>query len=211
MKKVKGIIGLFSLFLSLSNALAQQFSISGNPEQILALIKKQSEVTNSIQAEFKEEKHLSYLKEPQLSTGLFYYQKNDKMRWEQHKPFDYALLINGDKMIVRDNGVTKDISSSARVAGRMRNMLLDLVRGDFQSPGTFTTKVMENKDAYQIILIPNDKRMKNYYEEIQMIFSRKSLLLRELAFLEKKGNRTVTRFYNEKINQKISSDLFSAL
>jgi len=211
MGKIKNYIGVLYLLFCFTQACAQQFVSASKPEKVLEQLKKQNAATNSLQADFQEEKHLSYLKNPQLTSGKFYFQKNDKMRWEQQVPFSYLMIINGEKIIIRENGITKDVSASARMAGKMRNMLLELIRGDFQTSSAFTVNVFENPESYKINLIPKDKRLKNYYQEIHMVFSRKSLQLKELTFLEKKGNRTVTRFYNERLNQKINSDLFSSL
>lgn len=202
---------IFCIWLGCLQVIAQQFNASPQPEKVLEMLKKQNSETKSIQADFQEEKFLSYLNTPQSSKGKFYYQENDKMRWEQVSPFPYTLLVNGDKIVVKENGVSKDVSSSTRVTGRMSNLLMALIKGDFQSSGTFSSKVMESKDAYKILLTPTDKRMKNYYQEIQMVFAKGSLQLKELTFLEKKGNRTVTRFSNEKINHKLNGDLFSVL
>lgn len=190
---------------------AQGFVEAKQPIEVLALLKKQADKTISIQAEFREEKHSPYLKQSQISSGNFYYQKDDKMRWEQLKPTAHILIVNKDKVVVKEKGIAKDVTSNARMAGRMKDLLLGLVRGDFQTSGVFHPKVMENKEAYQVLLVPTDKRVRNYYEEIQLVFHRRTLVLQKLTFIEKKGGKTITHFFNEQLNQEINKELFSAL
>lgn len=211
MNSIRIISVMVFLCMSFIQTTAQPFLPASDPGKILAQLKKQNSGTSTLQADFREEKHLTILKEPQISSGKFYYQKNDKMRWEQQLPYPYIMLITGDKLLIRENGVTKDVSATSRMAGKMKNMLLELIRGDFQSSNAFEVKVFESTESFMINLTPIEKRLKNYYQEIHMVFSRKSLHLQELKFLEKKGNYTVTRFQNEKVNQRINSEIFSTL
>jgi hypothetical protein len=57
---------------------AQSFKPAADTEKILADLRKTSQATTSIQASFSEEKYLSVLKEPEQSSGLFFYQKMTK-------------------------------------------------------------------------------------------------------------------------------------
>ena len=90
----------FFLIFILSNAFAnaQEMKPLANTAEFFNKLKTVSKTTTSIQADFTDEKNLSYLKEPQKSGGVFYYKKDDKIRWEQKQPFQYIIMINGDKI-----------------------------------------------------------------------------------------------------------------
>ncbi|MCQ6468649.1 hypothetical protein NPN14_25820, partial [Vibrio parahaemolyticus] len=60
--------------------MAQSFKPAVNQEKLLADLRKTSQATTSIQASFTEEKYLAVLKEPEKSSGAFFYQQKDKMR-----------------------------------------------------------------------------------------------------------------------------------
>lgn len=191
--------------------LAQEFKSAVNPDKILADLRKSSLATSSIQADFKEEKYLSFLKEPEKSTGIFYYKKEDKMRWEQQTPFKYVILINGEKLRVLDAGKEKNVGSAGKMAGQIKQVMLGLVNGDFQQSKAFTLACMESKDQYLIVLTPTNKRMKNVYAKINLAFSKSTLRLKELTFFEKGGDKSSMKFQNEKFNQPIAETVFTNL
>jgi outer membrane lipoprotein-sorting protein len=190
---------------------AQEFKPAVNPDKILADLRKSSLATSSIQADFKEEKYLSFLKEPEKSTGVFYYKKEDKMRWEQQTPFKYVILINGEKLRVLDAGKEKNVGSAGKMAGQIKQVMLGLVNGDFQQNKAFMLACMESKDQYLIVLTPTNKRMKNVYAKINLAFSKSTLRLKELTFFEKGGDKSSMKFQNEKFNQPIAETVFTNL
>jgi outer membrane lipoprotein-sorting protein len=187
---------------------AQDFKPAGNPDKILADLRKSSQSTTSIQADFKEEKYLSFLKEPEKSSGVFYFKKDDRMRWEQQTPFKYIILINGDKLRVQDGSKEKNVGAAGRMAGQIKQVMLGLVNGDFQQSKAFTQVCMESTDQYLVVLTPTNKRMRNVYAKINLVFPKNTLRLKELTFFEKGGDKSVMRFQNEKFNQPIAESVF---
>lgn len=199
------------LFFTSHIGFTQTFKPVSNPEKILNELKKISQSTNSIQADFQEEKYLAVLKEPEKSSGIFYYKKNDKMRWEQQTPFKYIILINGDKLRIQDAGKEKNVGSAGRMASQIKELMIGLVNGDFQENKAFKQTITESSDLYQITLIPINKRLKNVYQKINLTFLKSTLRLKELSFFEKGGDRNTMKFQNEKINQPIAESVFSGL
>jgi outer membrane lipoprotein-sorting protein len=202
---------LFLCLVFWGNLSAQILRPAANPAKILAELRTSSQATNSIQADFKEEKYLAVLKNPEHSSGSFYYKKSDRMRWEQQKPSKYVILINGDKLRVEEAGKEKNVAAAGRMAGQIKEMMLGLVNGDFQQNKAFSQSVFENSEQYQIVLTPVSNRLKRVYSKINLIFSKSSLRLNELAFFEKSGDKSIMTFSNEKINQPIADSVFSNL
>ena len=199
------------LFFTSHFGFTQTFKPVSNSEKILNELKKTSQSTNSIQADFQEEKYLAVLKEPEKASGIFYYKKNDKMRWEQQTPFKYIILINGDKLRIQDAGKEKNVGSAGRMASQIKELMIGLVNGDFQENKAFKQTITESSDFYQITLIPINKRLKNVYQKINLTFLKSTLRLKELSFFEKGGDRNTMKFQNEKINQPIAESVFSGL
>lgn len=190
---------------------AQSFKPVANPEKVLAELRKTSQATSSIQASFTEEKYLAVLKEPEKSSGLFYYQQKDKMRWEQRSPSKYIILINGDKLRIQEGGKEKNVGQAGRMAAQIKELMIGLVNGDFQQNKGFSPTVLEDGDHYQIVLTPVNRRLKNIYSKIAMNFSKSSLRLKELSFFEKGGDKSLMKFQQEKFNQPIAENLFKDL
>jgi len=191
-----------------ASTLAQLFKPATNPDKILAELKGASQAAKSIQADFKEDKYLAVLKNPEHSSGVFYYRKDDQMRWEQLKPSKYVILINGDKLRVQEAGKEKNVASAGRMAAQMKDLLMGLVNGDFQQNKAFYQSCFESADQYQITLTPTNNRLKKMYAKINLVFSRSTLRLKELSFFEKSGDRSVMTFSSEKINQPIAEAIF---
>jgi len=206
MLKYKLILAIFVLVSQPS--FSQTFKPVSDPAKVLAELKKSSTAANSIQADFKEEKFLAALKDPEKSSGIFYYKKNDKMRWEQQQPFKYVILINGNKLRVQDAGKEKNVGSAGRMAGQIKELMIGLVNGDFQDNKAFKQSFAESADLYQVTLLPVSKRLKNVYSKITLVFPKSTMRLKELTFFEKGGDKSIMHFQNEKINQPIAAGIF---
>lgn len=209
MKSIKIAVTL-AIVLAAAVANAQSFRPVANQEKVLADLRKTSQATTSIQASFTEEKYLAVLKEPEKSSGLFYYQQKDKMRWEQRTPAKYIILINGEKLRIEEGGKEKNVGQAGRVAAQIKELMIGLVNGDFQQNKGFTMTSMESDDQYLIVLTPVNRRLKNIYSKISMAFSKSSLRLKELTFFEKAGDKSIMRFQQEKFNQPIADNIFNA-
>ncbi|WP_031530114.1 LolA family protein [Dyadobacter crusticola] len=190
---------------------AQTFKPVADREKVLADLRKTSQATTSIQASFTEEKFLAVLKEPERSSGSFYFQQKDKMRWEQKSPSKYVILINGEKLRIQEGGKEKNVGQAGRMASQIKELMIGLVNGDFQQNKAFSIACLGNDEQYQIVLTPVNRRLKNIYSKITMVFSKSSLRLKELAFFEKGGDKSVMKFQAEKFNQPIDDSLFHNL
>lgn len=202
---------ILAITLAANVANGQSFRPVANQEKVLADLRKTSQATSSIQASFLEEKYLAVLKEPEKSTGLFYYQQKDKMRWEQKTPSKYIILINGDKLRIQEGNKEKNVGQAGRMAAQIKELMIGLVNGDFQHNKGFSMACLESDDQYQIVLTPVNRRLKNIYSKISMTFSKSSLRLKELSFFEKGGDKSMMKFQQEKFNQPIPENLFKEL
>lgn len=188
---------------------AQEYRKVARPDLVYAALKERSEKVNTIQADFTEIRHVSYLKAPQKSSGKFYFEKKDRMRWEQIDPGQYVIMIDGSSLRVSEGGKEKNIRSASHMTGMIRDMLLMIVRGDYQSGREFEKELLQNADGYRIVMTPVEKRLKQRYDRLEMQFSKSTMGLEELTFFEKGGDRQVLTFRNEKINTPFDPSLFT--
>ncbi len=203
---------IFYLLFFILNALfanAQEMKTLSNSAEFFKKLKTVSSTTTSIKADFMDEKNLSYLKEPQKSAGLFYYKKDDKIRWEQKQPFEYIILINDDKIKIKENGKEKDVTAAKRMVNKIKELLLMLVNGSYLDSKTFTTSYFENKNEYIVMLVPKQKKMKKFFDKIQMSFAKESLHLNELKFFEHSGDKSTMKFFKQTFNEEINDEVFS--
>lgn len=130
------------------------------------------------------------------------------MRWEQKAPVKYVILINGDRIRVQEAGKEKNVGQAGRMAAQIKELMIGLVNGDFQQNKAFLQSCLENSDQYMVVLTPVNRRLKNIYSKITLVFPKSTLHLKELSFFEKGGDKSVMKFQNEKFNQPIDDSLF---
>ncbi|WP_025761939.1 outer membrane lipoprotein carrier protein LolA [Dyadobacter tibetensis] len=199
---------LLYLFLIAHAVPAQNFQAARQPQQVQEFLKKSADNTESIQAKFTEEKKMSVLKGVQKASGNFYFKKQDRMRWEQKLPDPYIILIDGAAVRIKDGGKEKNLEGT-RMAQQIRMLILGLINGNFTEDKSFEKLYLEHATAYQVRLLPRNKRLKAIYQEIRLIFDKKSGILEQLTFIEKGGDRRDMLFYDQVINKPLAESLFS--
>ena len=203
---------LFLFFLTFSVALfAQDLKPLDDTEGFISRLQEKSANTKSISADFKEEKYLSFLKEPQKSSGIFYYQAQNKMRWEQKVPSEYIILINDDQIRLQENGKEKNVGAAKQMTSKIKDLLLTLIKGDFHENKAFDAAYFQNNANYVVVLDLRNKKLSTVFDKIELRFSKQDLNLDQLTFFEKEGDKSVMIFFNQKINQDIEASRFKML
>lgn len=201
---------LFWIMLLITTAVAAQ-----NPEPLtdskdfILRLKEQSQQNKTIKADFTEERYMSVLKEPQKSSGIFYYKKGNMLRWEKTAPTSYIFISADNKVKVRESDKVKDVSSVNQVIGRIKDLMLTLVNGNFNDSKQFEPSYFQTAQSYIVKLKPRNKRMSNSFEYIQLSFNKKNMLLDELSFFEKSGDKNVMKFSNQRVNIPLADTLFT--
>jgi len=186
-----------------------------NPEPLtdskdfILRLKEQSQQNKTIKADFTEERYMSVLKEPQKSSGIFYYKKDNMLRWEKTAPSSYIFISADNKVKVRESDKVKDVSSVNQVISRIKDLMLTLVNGNFNDSKQFEPSYFQTAQSYIVKLKPRNKRMSNSFEYIQLSFNKKNMLLDELSFFEKSGDKNVMKFSNQRVNIPLADTLFT--
>ena len=206
----KQLIIIFLILFSFST-FAQEKTPLKNPTELKKKLIKQSAETKSIVADFTQEKHLSFMKEPQISKGKFYYQQQDKMRWEQTTPSNYVVLFTNGKIRIKDKGKEKNIKGANKMMGKINELMLELINGKIFENKDFTSNYFSTKDNYIVELTPNNKKLKSIFNTIELTFSKKTTRLKTLTFFEKSGDKSVMKFFNDKFDTSIKQSIFNTL
>ena len=83
------------------------------------------------------------------------------------------------------------------------------VNGSYLENKTFTSTYFENSKEYIVVLNPNQKKLKNYFDKIQLSFSKENMHLDELTFFEHSGDKSTMKFFKQTINEEINDEVFS--
>lgn len=207
---IRNFIVLLGLLICSSLVSAQSaFKPVKDTVLLKAKIDNMSKVTNSIESDFTQVKDLSMLSEKITSKGHFYFQKKNNLRWEYTTPYKYIIVINQDKIFIKDeNKLKKYDMNSNKVFKEINDIMISCVNGDILKSNKFKISFFENDTYYKLELIPTMKGMKESLKKINMYFDKNVTSVVKLDMLEPSDDITTLDFSNKKLNGTISVEKF---
>ena len=181
-----------------------------NAEEFRKKFIQASQATQSIQCDFTQNKNLSMLSDKIVSTGQFWFKRDNKVRMEYKKPTYYLLVINGNNIKTKDGSKENKVSAkSNKMFEQVNKMMIDCVQGTILTNSNFTTAIFENPTSYLVELTPTTKNLKGIFKTIDVIVDKKDYSATGLEMLEQSGDNTVITFHHKQINGTISDAVFS--
>jgi len=175
-------------------------------EQFAVIAKK----TETITSDFVQEKNLSMLSEKIVSKGKFWFKKDNMLRMEYSKPFEYLMILNKDNMYIKDGQKENKVSTkSSKLFQKINKIIIDCVQGTVFSSPDFITKAYENKSTYLIELTPAGKALKEFFKTINVIIEKNGYEVTTIEMDENSGDNTIIRFTDREINTLIPDAIFA--
>jgi outer membrane lipoprotein-sorting protein len=205
---------VFILLVFLGNILFANAQYAGyNPIADPVKFKEQfalaSQKTQSIKSDFVQEKNLSMLSEKIVSKGKFWFKKESQVRMEYNNPFQYLMIINKDKVYVKDGQKENKMSSkSNKLFQQINRIMVDCMQGTALSNPDFKTKLFEGKTAYLVELSPVSKGLKDMFKVITVYIDKNNYAVNSLEMHEPSGDNTIIRFINKELNASLPDALF---
>lgn len=164
----------------------------------------------TIKSDFTQEKNLSMLSEKIVSKGKFWFKKDNLLRMEYTKPFDYLMILNKDNVYVKDGkNETKVSTRSNKIFQQINKITVDCVQGTVLSNPDFKTRILENKNNYLVELSPVSKGLKEFFKTIKVYIDRKDYAVNTIEMDENSGDDTTLHFTNRELNIAIPDALFT--
>lgn len=164
----------------------------------------------SITSDFTQDKTLTALTETITSSGKFWFKRSNKVRIEYVKPFAYLMIMNGDKMLVRDNEKENKINvKSNKLFQQVNRVMIDCVQGTILESKDFSTKVFENDKMYLLEMIPASKNLREFFQTIVLLVEKNDYSVKSIEMNEPSGDRTIIAFKNKKLNDQVADAVFS--
>ncbi|MEO6254536.1 MAG: outer membrane lipoprotein carrier protein LolA [Ferruginibacter sp.] len=184
-----------------------------NPVADLAKFKTEfsaaTQKTTSIRSDFTQEKNLSMLSEKIISKGNFWFKKDSRVRMEYNLPFKYLMILNKDKVYVKDGQKESKVSTkSNKMFQQINKIMIDCMQGTMLANTDFKTHIFENKNNTLVELIPLTKGLKELFKSINVIVDKKDFSVASIQMLEVSGDNTIMRFTNKELNASIPDTLF---
>jgi outer membrane lipoprotein-sorting protein len=166
--------------------------------------------TRSIDADFRQVKHLTLLDEPLVSTGRFVFAKPDRVRLEVKEPEPATIVIRGADIHIP--GLSeKDrqaLSGSPMVA--MFTQLGAVFSGSVDKlEEGFEVEAKSEGDGVRLVLVPRSAEWKKAFQRMQLDFAGADLVVRDIHIEDALGDRLEITMENVKRNVEIADDLFA--
>lgn len=204
---------LLVAFLGLGNAANAQYPGYSAVTDFPAFKKKfsvESLKVESVSSNFTQEKILSALTEKITSSGKFWFKRSNKVRIDYQKPFVYRMVMNGDKMLIRDEQKESRINvKSNRLFQQVNRIMIDCVQGTILDSKDFSPKVYEDKNTYLLEMTPTSKTLREFFQTIVLVVDKKDYSADSIRLNEPGGDTTTITFTDKKINTQLSDAVFT--
>jgi outer membrane lipoprotein-sorting protein len=201
------------LFLLISYSTTAQYT-GFTPITDLTSFKKQfsneAKKITSIKSNFIQEKNLALLEEKITSEGKFTFKRENKVRIEYLKPFQYLMIMNADQMLVRDNQKESKVNvKSNKLFQQVNKIMVDCVQGTMLDNKDFTVRVFQNDKNWLLEMTPVGKALKDFFQTIIIYAEKKDYSVSSIDMREPSGDNTVIKFLQKELNGTVSDNLFA--
>lgn len=207
----KNLLLAFLLSFTSLHLIAQpkDFKVLKDTSTFKSKLQEKARITNTIESNFTQEKNLSMLSEKIISKGHFCFKKTNLLRWEYLSPSAYLIVINKDKIFIKDGKkVSKYDANSNKMFKGINDMMLNSVQGNVLNHKEFKISYFENEKYYLVEMSPKGKEMKEYLKSISMYFDKLDYTVSKIRMTELSDDYTNIEFNSKKINETIADTQF---
>lgn len=163
----------------------------------------------SIKGDIRQEKSFSFLTQKLVSTGVFIYQKESRLRWEFTDPIEYIILINENSMRLKEEGEEKKYKGMNQILRQVKEIILGCIDGSIMESSNYKTAFAVNSETVRIQLQPKEKNLREFIKQIEVQFIKKGSTLKTVTLTDPSGDKTDIFFSDLLINQKIDESVFA--
>ena len=199
------------MFVAFSLMVTAQTQLSeSQTNEVMASLTKAAASMQSMQCRFVQEKTSSMLSEPSVAEGTMHYAAPDRMRWEYTKPYAFALVVNGERIVKVTDGKAEVMGGNA---GRMYQGMVNLIIGSASGKKLFDTTVFDivlydDNGFWRADLTPKRRDMKRMFSQLVFRFDKKTNGISRVEFVSANGDVTSIRFEEIKVNEAIGEEKF---
>lgn len=208
----KKIILLLVIVFCTNNIIAQvsDFKIMKDTLSFKNKLQEKAKLTTSIESNFVQEKNLSMLSEKIVSKGHFCFKKSNLLRWEYLSPTAYLIIINKEKIYIKDGKKTSKYDTrSNKIFKKINDMMLNSVQGNVLDHKEFKIKYLENDSYYLVEMLPKNKEMQTYMKQLSMFFDKQDYTVSKIRMTELSDDYTTIEFSSKKINPILNDSQFN--
>jgi len=166
----------------------------------------------AIHASVIQEKKLAVLKKKIVVKGTITLARPNMLKWDVTKPERSLTVIDGEKMTVYHPDVKEAqiyMLSENIIAYNTMNFFTSVMSGDMgEMEEKFSVRVFRNSSEVIIRMVPRSTMVGRYLAGVVIHVDEKSGLPKGFEVSTPKGDKTVTRLANIKVNPELDPDIF---
>jgi outer membrane lipoprotein-sorting protein len=202
-------LSLFLIILFPFSLSAQDWkTLNADDSQLIELNSALAKM-EAVKGDIKQEKAFSFLTEKLVSEGFFLYQKESKLRWEFKEPIEYIILINENSMRLKEEGEEKKYKGMNQILRQVKEIIIGCIDGSIMTNSNYKTAFFANETDIRIQLRPKAKNLKEFIQQIEVVFSIEGSTLQKVTLTDPTGDLTDIRFSNIVVNEKIDAAAFA--
>lgn len=179
-------------------------------DEVILRVQEQQKKTNTIEAEFRQEKILSLLAKPEISTGRFVFSKPDKVLWTYDAPRRVEMLISNGMLTTYYPDLNKAEQLEVK---RFQDRIFKYMGAsgaidDLAIYFDFTFTNRADDALYLLDLKPKTKSIAKRVQHIRIWIDKKTYLTTKFEYTEGDGDITRYEFTNVKVNQPVAQSRF---
>lgn len=180
------------------------------PETTLSDISAQIVRGDILCSDFEQEKHLRALTRPLLSSGKLIFVAEQGVLWQVLSPYPARLLVKSDELVRWDDDGKAHKSGYGKtpIFRALSSVFLAMFRGRFEVFGdSFKLSATQAEGTWNLTLTPKDETLSVAISEVRIAGGRH---VEEISILEPRGDRTVIRLRNPRIESCKLEDIEKA-
>ncbi|HEX3577186.1 MAG TPA: outer membrane lipoprotein carrier protein LolA [Thermoanaerobaculia bacterium] len=197
--------------LSLPAVAAPKAPKADSLDDVIQKVQLAQNKTNTLQADFRQEKTLALMAKPEVSTGRFVYSKPNNVLWTYDAPKRVTMLIANGMLTT----YYPDLNKAERIeVKRYQDRIFKYMgaSGAIDELGAwfnFTFTNTSDKPYYTLDLDPKSKTIAKRIRHIRIYIDKTSYLTTQFDYTEGDGDKTRYEFTNVKVNAPIEQSRFT--
>jgi outer membrane lipoprotein-sorting protein len=205
--KIGALLVMF--LMSVVNFMAQK-PVSEERRQLFGnQITEASKKIQTLQCSFIQEKTSALVSEKAVAKGILLYQSPSMLRWEYTEPTPSTLILNGNDAVLLDKNDKK--VGNEKMLRQLGGIIISMINGNgIAQNKQFSSEFYEIDGAQMlIVLTPIQKRLKDFYNKIELRIDLKTMLADNITLDEKSGDKTIIFLTNKVLNSEIPQSKFA--
>lgn len=207
---LKLVISILIVPLFLNAQVPEGFKKLDINEKLKKEMKDAGSNQHSIQSNFVQLKHMSFLETDLQSQGKFWFEKPGKIRWEYQVPFKYTVVINAGKLSIISNANQSEFDlANSEIFNQVNTLLTASVTGNIFDVEGFSVEIYENPNKYYFVLKPANEALSGILKKIEIWYRKKDKSVGKIKLHESGADYSQITFTDTKLNEEIPDNIFS--